>query len=130
MNDEKAQQWQTLEQEYHDYERCSFALKLVGGVASLALAQQAFSSALALVFFIWALDAIWKTFQQRTADYLLKLEMGEVAPYTLHSDWQKNRPTAIRLIQEYIRTAFKPTVLIPYTLLLILITASSVFVVF
>lgn len=123
---EKQQHWQSLEQEYHDYERSSLLLKAISGVTAFFLLNQSdLLTASALALFFWVLDAIWKTFQQRTADHLLKYESGEVAECSLHKEWQQRRPGAVGLVVEYAKTALKPTLLMPHVLLIILLALVS-----
>ena len=127
MSESKQQHWHVLEQEFHDYERCSLALKVTSAIASFFLAQQAsLMSVAGLIVFIWVLDAIWKTFQQRTGHYLERLEAQKVTPCTLHLDWQKNRPGTLGLVLEYAKTGLRPTVMLPHLLLLVLIGATSI----
>jgi hypothetical protein len=54
------------------------------------------------------------------------LKAGDgVVPMQLHSDWQARRPRGGALVGEYLKSALRPTVALPYPLLMALVVASG-----
>ncbi|MCM2679052.1 hypothetical protein [Echinimonas agarilytica] len=126
MSDQlNAMEWQTLQQQFHDYERMSLVLKIVSGATSFYFAQTNVINAVAFALFFWGLDAIWKTFQLRIGDRLMVLESGECSGMNLHTHWQRNRPGAIGLLQGYAISALRPTIMMPHALLVALLIGLS-----
>lgn len=123
-------EWQILHNNHEQYERSALLIKLsslalfVGGLAAhlpplwLGLA----------VSLCWLLEGIYKTYQARLLERLLKLEtllQKADAPagsaMQLYSEWAKQRPGALGLIAGYARSALRPTVTIPYLPMLLLL---------
>lgn len=122
------QEWISLQAQYEQYERSSLLIKLTC-VVLFALALMFPMNVLlaaAFVLIFWLQEGIFKTFQARLADRLLQVEGCLRDPemigfaYQLHSEWQKNRPSGIGLIIEYIKNSARPTVAFPYVVLLLL----------
>ncbi|MFN3303907.1 MAG: hypothetical protein ACK44A_09325 [Roseateles sp.] len=63
-----------------------------------------------------------KTFQARLGERLLAVEAalksGGGVAMQLHSDWQASRPGGAALLLEYLKSALRPTVALPYPLLM------------
>lgn len=129
-----ANEWSLLQNQFDSYEKYSLLIKLSSiALLSIALILNSINIFIGLLLLIlWLQDAIWKTFQSRIETRLLSLEkyfsneqslekMNGNA-YQFNSDYQKNRPGMMLLINEYCLQAIKPTVAYPYILLL-LITA-------
>jgi hypothetical protein len=81
----------------------------------------------ALVLMLWLQEAVLKTWQNRLADRLMGVEAmlrveakGVVLPFQLHSSWLAQRPGLKGLLQDYARSAARPTVAFPYVALLLL----------
>ncbi len=69
-----------------------------------------------------------KTFQARLGDRLLAVESAlapgadaAVAPMQLHRDWPARRPRGAGLVAQYLKSALRPTVALPYPLLMLLV---------
>ncbi|GAA0815777.1 hypothetical protein GCM10009111_14530 [Colwellia asteriadis] len=122
-----AKVWQTLHNNHEKYEHYALVIKLF----SIALVVIAISVnlptmiSLLLLFTLWLQEGIWKTYQARTSDAIITLECAikdndDSIACRLYSDWQDNRPRGGALIQEYISSALKPTVMFPYIPLMVI----------
>ncbi len=118
-----SQQWQTLHNNYESYEQYSLIIKLVS--ISLTVLAMTLAVNIMLLFFIiailWLQEAIWKTYQSRLSDVIIQLEKENNGACPLYSQWQENRPSAGKLVKEYINSALKPTVAFPYAPLMVII---------
>jgi len=123
------QEWQTLQNNHEQYEKSALLIKLscialcLAGLASrLPLAWTGFS-----VVLCWILEGIFKTYQGRLAERLLRVEalLGQAAapslPMQLHSEWSASRPSAAGLIASYAASAWRPTVTFPYLPILLML---------
>jgi hypothetical protein len=125
-------EWVTLQKNYEQYENTALHIKLVA-IAMCAIGWQveALLIAMAMILFLWAEEAIFKTFQSRLGVRLLRIEallrQSDVAatPFQLHTEWLANRKGLAGLLMEYARSMFKPTVAFPYILLLVLLVAKG-----
>jgi len=116
-------QWETLHNNYESYEQYSLIIKLV--TISLTVLSITFALNTMLIFFIisilWLQEGIWKTYQSRLSDVIIKLEKENRAAYPIYSQWQEERPSTIELVSEYISNALKPTVAFPYAPLVVIV---------
>jgi len=121
-----AREWQTLQNCHEDYERSALLIKLVS--LALWLGGLAFGVAevwiALLVALCWLQEGIYKTFQARIGVRLLRIERfikddpRQAHAMQLHSEWLSTRKTGSALIVEYVASAFKPTVMFPYVVIL------------
>lgn len=117
-----AQEWQTLQVNHEQHERNALSIKL----ACLALCLIGLALRLPpvwigfTVLLCWAQEGIFKTYQSRLADRLLRIEALLVQPeptpaaMQLHTDWAASRPGSSALIVSYALSALRPTVAFPY----------------
>jgi hypothetical protein len=117
-------EWQTLQNNYEQHEKNALLIKLT--CLSIFLLSQAMGSPLLWATFIvllcWMLESIFKTYQSRLGERLLKIEVSikqgkEHDGMQFHTEWQSNRTNGARLIIEYAKHALKPTVAYPYALI-------------
>lgn len=118
------QEWLALQSQHERYEALALAVKLAAFLATLLVLDSAL--ALALLALLWLQEAVLKTFQGRLGDRLLAIEpalkTGADAPaMQLHSDWLGSRPRGAGLVAEYLKSALRPTVALPYPLLMLLV---------
>lgn len=121
-------EWLALQAQHERYEALALAVKLVAFTAAAVVPD--ISLALALLALLWLQEAVLKTFQARLGDRLMTVEAGlkageGVAAMQLHSDWQARRPRGGALVGEYLKSALRPTVALPYPLLMALVAASG-----
>lgn len=122
-----AQEWQTLQNNHEQYEAHALLIKLsslalcLGGLAfGLPLRWTALAVALC-----WLLEGIFKTYQARLSDrlmrveFLLRQELPGLEAMQLHSEWSLKRPGILRLVVGYATSACRPTVSLPYLPLLL-----------
>ncbi len=116
------QEWQALFRAHEGYEFGALALKL----CALILCGVAWGASWLWVLLplLWLQEGVLKTFQSRLSDRLLRVEalLREPAPtgtaFQLHSEWLQQRPGGAALIVEYLKSALRPTVALPYPILL------------
>ena len=117
-------EWQTLQNNYEQHEKNALLIKLT--CLTIFLLSQAVGSsrvwATFIVLLCWGLESIFKTYQSRLGERLLKIEASiqqgnENDGMQFHTEWQNNRPNGMRLIIEYAKHALKPTVAFPYALI-------------
>ncbi|MEJ6005027.1 hypothetical protein WG899_05680 [Paucibacter sp. AS339] len=123
-------EWLALQAHHEQYERAALGIKLL----AVALCALAFShwAAVArglwlLIGLLWLQEAIFKTFQGRLGERLLRVEAllrePDAAPgqaMQLHSEWLAGRAGGLGLLREYLRSACRPTVAFPYPVLMAL----------
>lgn len=129
-------EWVLLQNQFDSYEKYSLVIKLT---SILIICSAYFTDRLDLFVFmvlvvLWFQDAIWKTFQSRIEDRLLKLEAyladqnnldanqsdtSQAQAYQFNREFLNNRPSSIGLVIEYLRQAFRPTVAFPHVFLLL-----------
>lgn len=122
------QEWLALQAQHERYEALALGVKLAA-VAVVALVPDP-RLALPFLAVLWLQEGVLKTFQGRLADRLLAIEpalkSGEAAaPMQLHTDWAAHRPHGTALVAQYLKSALRPTVALPYPLLMVLAMALS-----
>ena len=118
------QEWLALQAQHERYEALALGVKLVAFAATVLVPDN--TLALALLALLWLQEAVLKTFQGRLGDRLLVVEAGlkagdGTAAMQLHSDWLASRPRGAGLVTQYLKSALRPTVALPYPLLMILV---------
>ena len=119
------QEWLALQAQHERYEGLALLVKLAAFAVVVVVPDNLL--ALALLALLWLQEAVLKTFQGRLADRLLVVEAGlksgaeTVAAMQLHSDWLASRPRGAGLIAQYLKSALRPTVALPYPLLMLLV---------
>jgi hypothetical protein len=118
------QEWLALQGQHERYEALALAVKLAAFLATILVLDAGL--ALALLALLWLQEAVLKTFQGRLGDRLLAIEpalkAGTDAPaMQLHSAWLASRPRGAGLVAEYLKSALRPTVALPYPLLMLLV---------
>lgn len=117
------QEWQALFRAHECYEFGALALKL----SALVLCGLAWGASWLWVLLplLWLQEGVLKTFQSRLSDRLLRVEQllrgpaSTAAAFQLHSEWLKQRPGSVALMLEYLKSALRPTVALPYPVLLL-----------
>ena len=116
-------EWLALQAQYERYEGLALVVKLLAFVTLVLVHDNAL--ALALLALLWLQEAVLKTFQGRLGERLLVVEAGlksgeGLLAMQLHSDWLSSRPRGTGLIAQYLKSALRPTVALPYPLLMLL----------
>jgi hypothetical protein len=123
-------EWLALQAQYERYEALALAVKLAAFVAAALVPDVVL--VLALLALLWLQEAVLKTFQARLGSRLLVVEAGlnpgsgegaAVAAMQLHGDWLAQHPRGAALLAQYLRSALRPTVALPYPLLMALVLA-------
>jgi hypothetical protein len=132
-NELLSKQWNTLHNSHEQYEHLSLIIKLVAIVVAAMLISFGVSliTSLLILSVFWLQEGIWKTFQARACNAIIKLEEemtdgSKISSYLLYNDWQRNRPNSSQLINEYICNALKPTVIFPYAPLMVIACITSI----
>jgi hypothetical protein len=117
------QEWLALQGQHERYEGLALVVKLAAFAVCILVADT--SLCLALLALLWLQEAVLKTFQGRLGERLLVVEVGlksgdGVAAMQLHSDWIASRPRGAGLLTQYLKSALRPTVALPYPLLMLL----------
>ena len=117
-------EWLALQAEHERYEALALAVKLAAFALTVVVAANALL--LALLALLWLQEAVLKTFQGRLGDRLLAIEpalkAGQDGPaMQLHSDWLATRPRGAGLVAQYLKSALRPTVALPYPLLMLFV---------
>src|SRR5689334_8405141 len=93
------QEWATLQNNYEQYERTALLIKLTAIVFGAIICFSGESmAAIALILVLWVQEGIFKTYQSRLGDRLLRIEAlikqsdAETAPFQLHTEWLASRP--------------------------------------
>ena len=123
------QEWRTLQHNHEHYERSALLIKLTCLV--LTTASLAFGLPLGWIAITiglcWLQEGIYKTFQSRLSDRLLRIEVLLRQPelpraaMQLHSEWLTGRPGSLALVIGYVASAGRPTVAFPYLPILLLL---------
>ena len=120
------QEWLALQAQHERYEGLALGVKLVAFAAVVFVPYNVL--AVALLALLWLQEAVLKTFQARLGERLLVVEAGlksgdgaTVAAMQLHSDWLSRRPRGAGLVAQYVQSALRPTVALPYPLLMLLV---------
>ena len=117
-------EWLALQSQHERYEALALVVKLLAFTALVLVPDNGL--ALALLALLWLQEAVLKTFQGRLADRLLVVEAGlksggDVPAMQLHSQWLASRPRGPALVGQYLKSALRPTVALPYPLLMLLV---------
>ncbi|HEY0956952.1 MAG TPA: hypothetical protein VGE36_19520 [Roseateles sp.] len=113
-------EWLALQSQHERYEALALAVKLAAFAACFLVSDV--TLALSLIALLWLQEGVLKTFQGRLGDRLLVVEAalksGEGVAMQLHSDWLASRPSGAGLLLQYLKSALRPTVALPYPLLM------------
>jgi hypothetical protein len=126
-------EWATLQQDHERHERTAAGIKIAAVVVTAAgfVAVPEWASVL-LLGALWIQEAMLRTVQGRLGDRLLLVEAllaktpapaGEA--YRFHTAWNAQRGGVVSLLVEYLRSAFRPTVLFPYPVLMAIVAVSG-----
>ena len=123
--------WKYLHSDIERYEKWSLIIKLTT-ISTVLIAYGLSINVLIIVIFIlifWLQDAIWKTYQARLSEHVIYVEKhaSDEQMYSLYSHYEANRPGGAALIVEYLKTALRPTVAFPYSILLVLVIVKAFF---
>lgn len=126
-------EWICLQNQYDSYEKFSLIIKLASVfVCSALLFHQALDFIVALLCMVlWLLDSVWKTFQSRIGARLLEVEHAitndaQKGAFQYNSQWFQNRPSATKLLGEYLANGMSPTVLGPHALIIAIAILTAV----
>ena len=121
-------EWSILQGQSDSYEKYSLLIKLLNiGILSAAyISDNMGILILFIVLVLWMQDAIWKTFQSRIEHRLLQIEKYLLEgvhdkAYQFNSDYLKNRPGSIALVNEYLRQMIRPTIAFPHVVLVLML---------
>lgn len=122
------QEWLALQAQHERYEALALAVKLAAVAVCVVVPDV--TLALCLIALLWLQEGVLKTFQGRLGDRLLVVEAGVKAgeaatPMQLHSDWLATRPGGAGLLRQYLKSAGRPTVALPYPLLMALLACQG-----
>jgi len=129
MNDFKAE-WQVLHVDIEKYERYALLIKLVAIIVSAIFiyGDESLLVSILIILVTWLNEGIWRTFQSRLADRIMIVEKNlhiddaeKDNAFLLYSQWEKQRPSTIGLIKEYLKNSLRPTVAYPYVVLIIIL---------
>jgi hypothetical protein len=117
-------EWLALQSQHERYEALALGVKLVAIAGTVVVADN--TLALALLALLWLQEAVLKTFQARLGGRLLTVEAAvrsgsDATPMQLHSDWLATRPGGAAMLGQYLKSALRPTVALPYPLLMVLV---------
>ena len=126
--DALAQEWTTLQTQHEQYEIGGLIIKLASVAMTVAGSALHLNGKLmlALLAILWLQEGIYRTFQSRLGQRLLRVEEmvkrtandGGSNAFQLHSEWAAGRPGLLGLLLEYARSACRPTVAFPYAVLM------------
>jgi hypothetical protein len=115
-------EWLALQGQHERYEALALAVKLAAVAVCLFISD--LGLALGLIALLWLQEGVLKTFQGRLGERLLVVEAalksGAGLAMQLLSDWQAGRPRGAGLLLQYLKSALRPTVALPYPLLMLL----------
>ena len=136
INDPRIQEWMTLHHDFEKYEQFALIIKLVCVIISVVCLTVFIDTlfSIILILTLWLQEGIWKTYQARIGARILVIEQqmlkatnDEPHRFQFYSEWEKNRPGMFGLMMEYIKNSFRPTVIYPYKILIV-ITIISAFI--
>ena len=124
-------EWQTLQRQQDQYERSALMIKIAClSVVALGLTSASASGLMGpIAALFWVQEGIFKTYQSRLTKRLLLVESllrqppADHQAMQLHTNWLAGRPSGLTLIGEYIKSALRPTVALPYLPLLVILMA-------
>lgn len=115
-------EWVALQNKYEQYEFLALFNKLAA--LGVLLALNPGRLVLVLLALLWLQEAIFKTYQARLGERLLKVEQGlregalPSQGMQLHSEWQARRPGVAGLLAQYLSQALRPSLACSYVILL------------
>jgi hypothetical protein len=115
-------EWLALQGQYERYETLALGVKLAAFIVVIFVPDPRVT--LPLLALLWLQESVLKTFQGRLGDRLLAIEPAlksgaDAAAMQLHSDWATSRPRGgAGLVLQYLKSALRPTVALPYPLLM------------
>jgi hypothetical protein len=115
-------EWLALQGQHERYEALALGVKMAGFAAVVLVPDPRVT--LPLLALLWLQESVLKTFQGRLGDRLLAIEPAlksggvDAAAMQLHSDWAARRPRGLGLLAQYLKSALRPTVVLPYPLLM------------
>lgn len=115
------QEWLALQSQHERYEALALGVKLAAFAVVVVVPNPML--AMPLLGLLWLQEGVLKTFQGRLGDRLLAIEPAlksgtDMAAMQLHSDWLATRPRGAGLLMQYLKSALRPTVALPYPLLM------------
>ncbi|GAA5165628.1 hypothetical protein [Viridibacterium curvum] len=115
------QEWLALQSQFaahevHALQLRMLAVALFAVISGLGWHLRVLGLALLM---LWLLEAMLRTTQSRLGQRLLLLEASGAPGLQLHSWWAAQRGGAVALLSAYVCAALRPTVALPYVLLLI-----------
>lgn len=115
------EEWLALQAQHERYEPLALGVKLAAFAVVVVVPDPRL--ALPLLALLWLQEGVLKTFQGRLGDRLLAIEPAlkagaDAAAMQLHSDWAASRPRGPGLVAQYLKSALRPTVALPYPLLM------------
>ena len=123
-----SQEWTTLQMQHEQYETGGMIIKLASVALTVAGSALHLNGKLmlCLLALLWLQEGIYRTFQSRLGQRLLRVEQSikraanesSSTPFQLHSEWAAGRPGVVGLMVEYARSASRPTVAFPYAVLM------------
>lgn len=125
-----AQEWITLQNNFERYETLALITKLAAFAVCIIFLISSISTfaGVFLVLLLWLQESVLKTFQGRFATRLTLIEQAlnqtNDAPtpaMQFLTQWESQRPGSSELIKEYLSNALRPTIALPYPLLIWLI---------
>jgi hypothetical protein len=124
-NEQLIVEWSTLQNQFDAFEKLSLVIKLVAILVTCLFALDIKHPEILLMVnaILWGQDAIWKTFQSRFADRLLKIESelnseSSDAAIQFNTAWEDKHRSTFSLLSEYLTHLVKPTVVYPHFVLL------------
>lgn len=118
-------EWLALQAQHERYEALALGVKLAAVAACALLPDRGLAAA--LIALLWLQEAVLKTYQARLGERLLAIEPalagGGLPAMQLHSTWLAARPRGAGLLAQYLKSALRPTVALPYPLLMGLVAA-------
>ncbi|GAB1264948.1 hypothetical protein [Aurantivibrio infirmus] len=135
QNADLAKEWSLLQNQFDSYEKLSLIIKLSSiGIFSVALIFGGIHFFLLIpLLTLWLQDAIWKTFQARIELRIIQLEKlltkeeikdessCDNKAFQFNTEYLKNRPSNMGLIQEYLSNALRPTIAFPHVVLVLIL---------
>jgi hypothetical protein len=124
-----SREWAILQHNHEQHERNSLLVKLAGVALLATSATLALSvpAGVAMLLVLWLQEAIFRTFQARLGERILRIEQllregatQSAAPCQLHSEWLASRPGTAGLLAEYAKNMLRPTVAFPYAVLVLI----------
>lgn len=117
-------EWLALQSQHERYEALALAVKLLAIAGTVVVADNTLAAA--LLALLWLQEAVLKTFQARLGDRLLVVEAAlksgaDAVPMQLHSDWLATRPRGAAMLGQYLKSALRPTVALPYPVLMLIV---------